>query len=122
MLSEIISLPTPIQGITAIIIFFILWKIRGFYLWIIRGRRYRFLPKYAGNLKEMQSMDWKDFEYLCEELFRARGWKTKCSDKKGADGGIDVYIERNEEKGFVQCKRYKNYGYVQFKRISKLNG
>jgi restriction system protein len=50
-------------------------------------------------------MDWRVFEELCAEYFSFGGWNTKLSPL-GADGGIDIYIQKRKKKGIVQCKRY----------------
>ena len=107
-LTAFLSLPTPVLGTFTVAGIFLFIKGKTLYLYLARSKRYYYLPRYAGNLEGMKDMNWKHFEYLCEEMFKARGWKTKCSSKKGADGGVDVWAERKGEKALIQCKRHKN--------------
>lgn len=115
------SFPVPMLGILIVFISIGLWNLRGMYLFLTRKSRYKFLPKYGGKLQKMKNMDWKDFEFLCEELFRVRGWKTSCSNESGADGGVDVWLKRRDEVSLVQCKRYKNTS-VGVKVVRELYG
>ena len=51
-------------------------------------------------------MSWVDFELLCAEYFRSKGWKATTSEKLGADGGIDIELRKFGKRALVQCKRY----------------
>lgn len=121
LLRNLEQLPEPIQSVLLVATLFLLWQFYKIISFIFFGKRYKYLPKYGGNLSRMKEMDWKKFEFLCEELFRARGWKTKCSSKEGADGGVDVWAERKGEKALIQCKRYKNTS-VGVKVVRELYG
>jgi len=63
------------------------------------------------TLKKLKRLAWDDFERLTMELFLKQGWKVKGNEKKGADGGVDIWIEKNtftkkNISAIVQCKRY----------------
>lgn len=52
-------------------------------------------------------MDWRQFEFLVAEHFRRQGFSVETNPSKGADGGIDIRISRNGQKGIVQCKHFR---------------
>lgn len=54
----------------------------------------------------LNQMSWQEFEQLSHEIFRQRGyWVTETPS--GADGGVDLVLEKNGLKTFVQCKQWK---------------
>lgn len=62
------------------------------------------------TLKKLKRLSWDDFELLCMELFEKKGWKVSGNEKKGADGGVDIWMQKNrwgkKTSAIVQCKRY----------------
>ncbi len=63
------------------------------------------------TLKKLKRLSWDDFELLCMELFEKEGWHVKGNEKKGADGGVDIWMHKNaffqkNISAIVQCKRY----------------
>jgi len=62
------------------------------------------------TLKKIKRLSWDDFELLCMEVFKKKGWKVKGNSKKGADGGVDIWMSKSFLKhktiAIVQCKRY----------------
>jgi len=72
-----------------------------------KNRKRGFIQKYGSDIQKMKKMDWKDFEFLCGELFEKRGWRTSVQEESGADGGVDVWARRGGELALVQCKRYE---------------
>jgi restriction system protein len=65
-------------------------------------------------------MDWRGFELLIVQVFRARGFKVMdvCSGQPGE--GIDVVLLRGSEKFLVQCK-YWNTRVVDKAQVGELN-
>jgi len=63
-----------------------------------------------GNL---DLLDWigklshKEFELYVAELFRKLGYKTDVVGGSG-DGGIDIVLEKDNKKSYVQCKQYSS--------------
>lgn len=58
------------------------------------------------SLELLQKLEWRRFEGVVAAYFRAVGYRTK-SCNLGADGGIDVYLYRNNElEALVQCKAW----------------
>lgn len=51
-------------------------------------------------------MNWFEFELLIGEAFRRQGY-TVSETNTGADGGIDLILNRNGETHLVQCKHWK---------------
>jgi len=77
----------------------------------VKGFRNKSLLHKNRTLKKLKRLSWDDFELLTMELFSKQGWKVKGNEKKGADGGVDIWIEKNSFSkknisAIVQCKRY----------------
>tara|TARA_B100000446_G_scaffold184352_1_gene206119 strand:- start:7219 stop:8046 length:828 start_codon:yes stop_codon:yes gene_type:complete len=54
----------------------------------------------------INNMNWFEFELLIGEAFRRQGY-TVSETNTGADGGIDLVLNRNGETHLVQCKHWK---------------
>ena len=93
-----------IQSIAILIIFFLyfIFKIRVFF----KNLGNKSLLKRNKTLKKLKRLSWDDFELLCMELFRKKGWKVLGNEKKGADGGVDIWMKKRRRSAIVQCKRY----------------
>ncbi|WP_422414111.1 MULTISPECIES: restriction endonuclease [unclassified Endozoicomonas] len=64
------------------------------------------------TLQTLQEMDWKRYELLCQGYFSASGFNAKLT-KTGADGGVDIVLQKNQPDGtvqtiYVQCKAWSN--------------
>lgn len=75
-----------------------------------------FKSKHRGKLLAEQSgietirdMSWQDFELLVGEAFRRKGFEVRENGGGGADGGIDLVLNKNGKKSIVQCKRWKTF-------------
>jgi len=60
------------------------------------------------------------------ELFVKMGWKVTGNDKKGADGGVDIWMHKKSFtkkniSAIVQCKRYDD-ALVTIKVIREMYG
>jgi len=88
--------------------FYFSWKIWAFFKYF--GKRS--LLKRTRTLKKLKRLSWDDFELLCMELFKQKGWKVKGNEKKGADGGVDIWMQKSrwgkKTSAIVQCKRYED--------------
>jgi len=77
------------------------------------------------TIKKLKKLSWEDFEHLCMELFAKRGWKVLGNEKKGADGGVDIWMKRKrlrkKTSAIVQCKRYDD-ALVTIKVIREMYG
>lgn len=73
-------------------------------------RRSLFNSVDAGTVsKSDQSLSWQQFEQLTGETFRRRGFQVTENDKGGADGGIDLVLQKDGEKYLVQCKQWRAF-------------
>jgi len=61
---------------------------------IVKRMRNKSLLHRNRTLKKLKRLSWEDFELLTMELFSKQGWKVKGNEKKGADGGVDIWIEK----------------------------
>ncbi|MBY6778031.1 restriction endonuclease [Clostridium botulinum] len=106
---------------TVIIMIIVLYLI---YNWITMfiNKDYKFFEEYnkkyanrvlTGNdirtiKNELKDMDGRDFELLCEWLFKKSGkYKSVILTPEQNDGGKDlILVNENNETIFVECKRY----------------
>ncbi len=76
------------------------------------------------TLVVLQKMDWRRYEIVCLEYFKAKGYKAEFT-KTGADGGIDIILKKsgNADKElvtYVQCKAWSQR--VDVKPVRELYG
>jgi len=94
-------------------------------IYLIKGFSNRSLLKRNRTLKKLKRLSWDDFELLCMELFEKNGWKVRGNSKKGADGGVDIWMSKSTFKSkktaIVQCKRYEQTA-VTVKVIREMYG
>lgn len=69
-------------------------------------RRRKLLDTQSG-LESIRSLSWKQFEELVAEAYRRKGFKVRENHRGGADGGVDVKLERDGQLHLVQCKQWK---------------
>lgn len=113
-----------LQSIVILIIFllYFLYKLRVSY----KSFKSRSLLSRNKTLKKLKKLSWDDFELLCMELFSKQGWKVTGNDKKGADGGVDIWMEKTSmmkknNSAIVQCKKYDD-ALVTIKVIREMYG
>lgn len=77
------------------------------------GRRKRegLIRDVAGDRsgESLRNMSWRDFELLVGEAFRMRGFTVTETGGGGADGGIDLKLQKGGEAFLVQCKQWRAY-------------
>jgi len=98
-----------IQSIALLILFFLLflYKVRV----LFKHFKHKSLLKRNRSLKKLKRLPWDDFELLTMELFSNIGWNVLGNEKKGADGGVDIWMQKTSFTkknitAIVQCKRY----------------
>lgn len=69
-------------------------------------RKRKLLDEQSG-LESIRSLTWKQFEELVAEAFRRKGYEVRENHRGGADGGIDIKMEKDGELHIVQCKQWK---------------
>ena len=57
----------------------------------------------------LDNVSWREFELLGGEPFRLQGYRVTEIGGAGADGGVDLVLNKGNEKFFVQCKQWKAY-------------
>lgn len=57
----------------------------------------------------LEGMSWREFEILVGEAFRLQGYRVAEVGGAGADGGVDLVLNKGNEKFLVQCKQWKAY-------------
>jgi len=73
-----------------------------------RARRKALLGRVAGSAshQSLEAMSWREFEMLVGEAFRGRGFRVR-ETPPGADGGVDLVMDRDGDRFLVQCKQWK---------------
>ncbi|XHR31050.1 MAG: restriction endonuclease [Chthoniobacteraceae bacterium] len=71
------------------------------------GWRRRGLVEQQKSLETLQSTSWKDFEFLVAEAYKRQGYAVDFSFNRGADGGVDLILQKGGRTTFVQCKQWK---------------
>jgi restriction system protein len=69
--------------------------------------RLRRLLATTRGLDELRLLSWTAFEQLVLAAYRESGWGGSLT-RPGADGGVDVILEKGGDKVFVQCKHWKS--------------
>lgn len=69
----------------------------------------------------IRAMSWRDFELLVGEAFRRRGYRVVEAGQGGADGGIDLVLQKDSATELVQCKHWKAFT-VGVKVVRELYG
>jgi restriction system protein len=63
------------------------------------------------NQKDIESiriLPWKQFEELIGEAFRRQGYAVLENEGAGPDGGVDLWLRKNNNRYLVQCKQWKS--------------
>ena len=71
------------------------------------AKKRRRLVDEQSSLEKLRETDFKDFEYLVAEVFRRQGYDVDYSLGRGADGGVDLKLNRTGRISLVQCKQWK---------------
>ena len=115
---------SQMQSIALLVLFLLifLYQIREF----LKGLKSGSLLKRNRTVKKLKRLSWEDFELLTMELFIKMGWKVVGNEKKGADGGVDLWMQkkswtRKNISAIVQCKRYDE-ALVTIKVIREMYG
>src|SRR5438094_10260033 len=60
------------------------------------------------SLASLRELPSKRFEDLLGEAYRRQGYKVEETLGGGADGGVDLVLQRNGDMTLIQCKRWKD--------------
>ncbi|WP_426107693.1 restriction endonuclease [Massilia sp. TSP1-1-2] len=62
----------------------------------------------AGDgVSALNAMTWQQFELVVGQWFRQQGYAVSERGGGGADGGIDLVLNKDNETFFVQCKQWR---------------
>ncbi len=116
---------TPQLYAFTLLLLFGLWFLYTFYRLYRRFGNRSLLGKNR-TLKKLKKLSWEDFERLTMELFEKLGWQVEGNSKKGADGGVDIWMKKHswmkkDTHAIVQCKRYEE-ALVTIKVIREMYG
>lgn len=74
---------------------------------IVSAKRKQLLDAQTG-LDSLGAMTWQQFEVLVGEAFRRRGYSVEENGLGGADGGIDLILNKDGRRELVQCKQWRS--------------
>jgi restriction system protein len=60
------------------------------------------------SINSIKDLPWKDFEYLVAEAYRRQGYSVQENTGGGADGGVDLVLEKEGRTTLVQCKNWRS--------------
>ena len=66
----------------------------------------KFHRKYT--LKQLDKMDGHQFEYACDDILKANGYKHVKVTRGSGDFGVDIIAEKDKVRYAIQCKRYNH--------------
>lgn len=69
-------------------------------------RRGSLLERQTGS-DSVGELSWRQFESLVSEAFRRKGFMVLDNIEDGPDNGVDIWLRKNREVSFVQCKHWK---------------
>lgn len=87
---------------------------------MLRSSSVRYLKRFK-RVKRLKKLGWDEFEHLCRLLFEEEGWRVTENEKKGADGGVDLWMKKRGKHAIVQCKKYED-ARVTIKVIREMYG
>lgn len=61
------------------------------------------------GIDSIRAMHWAAFEALVGEIYRRQGYSVKETGGGGADGGVDLLLDKNGEHILVQCKHWQAF-------------
>jgi len=73
----------------------------------VEKQRLRRLLRATRRLEDLRALSWRAFEDLVLAAYRARGWNASLTTD-GADGGVDVILQKGRKSVFVQCKHWRS--------------
>lgn len=73
-----------------------------------RWKRARLLNGQTG-LASIQALSWREFEQLVGEYYRRQDYAVEETGQRGADGGVDLRLQRDGQLTLVQCKRWRSW-------------
>jgi len=59
------------------------------------------------SIDSIKDLNWKEFEELVAEAYRRKGFRVIENHQLGADGGVDVRLEKGGKTHLIQCKQWK---------------
>jgi restriction system protein len=83
--------------------------------------RKRKLFERQSGIESIRALPWKHFEELMAEAYRRQGYVVKENASHGADGGVDLRIEKSGDRFLVQCKQWRKYK-VGVKTVREMYG
>lgn len=74
----------------------------------VRSRHRKNLLRIQTGLQSIDNLTWREFEMLVGEAYRHRGYNVDETGLGGADGGIDLILQKDGCVELVQCKQWRN--------------
>ena len=60
------------------------------------------------DLTSIRELSWREFEELVAEAYRRQGYQVAENPRAGADGGVDIRLEKSGALHLIQCKQWRS--------------
>jgi restriction system protein len=80
----------------------------GAFISYLKQRSRKQLLETQTGLDSIRAMSWQSFEMLVGEAFRRQGYAVQETGLGGADGGIDLVLNKAGTTTLVQCKQWRS--------------
>lgn len=74
----------------------------------IHAKKKRMLLDKQESITSIRELNWQKFEELVGEAYRRLGYQVTENILSGADGGVDLRLEKDGRTTLVQCKQWRN--------------
>jgi restriction system protein len=91
----------------AILLFFVSVSLFKIWYFMAFSSSRRTLKRYR-SIKKLKRLTWDRFEEVCLLFFTVQGWHVTGNSRKGADGGVDLWMKKRGVHAIVQCKKYED--------------
>ena len=110
-----------LQGVSSVAPLIVLVLLAaGFVSVVLAWQKRRLLNRQTG-LDSVGELSWPQFESLVGEVFRRQGYRVLENPGGGPDGGVDLRLQKEGKKAYVQCKHWKKKN-VGVKPVRELYG
>ena len=75
---------------------------------IFNSWRKRQLVDRQTGIQSIRTLSWKQFEELVAEAYRRKGYTVIENLGRGADGGLDIRLQKDRQLHLVQCKQWQS--------------
>lgn len=83
---------------------------------LVRRFERRHLLSQGRHLPDIRRMSWEQLEDLTSEVYQHEGYTVVELGQRGPDAGVDLVLEKNGARTYVQCKQHQGWLDVRWVR------